>query len=160
MDLRPKIAAEIVDALMDDIRTYGTPDLDRERWIAVALSKITSHNIPFPGTGWAVSCPEPEVVGAFLTKYPVVGPLLDACEAKARALWPNVVLERRVVRDPEGCSVCHEGQHLSLRVTVETFLRPDENLPDDPRMGVFEEWWSGCDLGDAADLFAVHLEIA
>lgn len=151
MDLRPKIAAEIVDALMADLGREGTVP-NRERWVELALSKITSHNIPFPGD-WDISCGHPEVVEAFLTKYPSVRPLLEACEAKARELWPDAVLVREVMRDPEGCSVCHEGQHLTLDI-----LRNQEFIPEDPKTEAFMDWWAGHYPERASvDLFTPHL---
>lgn len=108
MDLRPQIAADIVDAILDDM-DMEDPER-RARWIAMAESKIVSHSIDFPKRG--IVSDDPQVIEAFLSKYPVLRPYLAKIRVKADELEPGVRVTLEVQNDPEMCHVCQEGQTL------------------------------------------------
>jgi len=136
MDLRPKIAAEIVDALLQDQGWKGGADTHgvevRARWIEIALSKIVCHSLSMEGYG----TDDPATVEAFLTKYPKLRPILTDTWMKAREIWPDADLVVEVSSDPEGCHTCREGQSLHLNI-----LRHQDFIPDDPKADAFDDWW-------------------
>lgn len=143
MDLRPRIAAEIVEALLDDLG-FSNPDRHRvrARWTELALSKITSRSVRFPEGEDSISTDHPAVVEAFLDKYPSIRPVLAEVRAKAEELEPGVEVTLEVMNDPEGCHTCYEGQQLNCHV----LFAMDKVLGlDDPvwrqKSEALEDWW-------------------
>lgn len=141
MDLRPRIAAEIVDALMDQTSWSESARASaRERWIQIALSKIVSHSIEFPGGGWDISCGDPAVVEAYLSKYPKLRQVLADVLAKAEEVEPGVRVRVEVHSDPESCHVCWEGQSLNIYPE----FRMDGSIHDPvftAKREAMEDWW-------------------
>lgn len=134
MDLRPKIAAEIVDALLADLyRLAADGEMNaltdplanranwRLRWIHTATSKIVSHSLPMPKDRW-VSTDDPTLVRAFIEKYPKTAECIAYVQHALLDVLPNATFQVCLRNDPEGCHVCHEGQGLSVDV--------DPNLTD------------------------------
>jgi hypothetical protein len=134
MDLRPRIAADIVDALLADIRLDLPPE-KKARLVELALTKIESHSIPFKKS-WDYGSDEPDVIEAFLTKYPKLRQIVADTQAKARELWPDADQILELNNNPEGCHTCHEGQSLHLEIR-----RKQDFIPDDPKAAAFDEWW-------------------
>ncbi len=151
MDLRPKIAAEIVDALLKDQGWNGQPNTNgaeiRQRWIEIALSKIVHHSIDtnivsFDNNvliGGAVS--GADFAEAFLRKYPELRPILADCQAKVREIWPDAEQVLDIVNDPEGCHTCREGQSLHLEVLRNPPLEEEGELEEGEKLNKWEEWW-------------------
>lgn len=141
MDLRPKIAADIVDALLAEIRLDLPPE-KRARWIELAASKITSHSLKFPHTG-SYGSTDPTVIEQFYEKYPKLRQIVADTSTKAKELWPDADLELELINDPEGCHTCWEGQALRLDI-----LRKQGFIENDVKAEAFDEWWMDYAYGD------------
>lgn len=128
MNLRPALAAAVVDAILEDIYAHGlsaSPTENawirlnakgqRAKWMALAEAQLVSHSIPFSGKRRYAS-EEESVVDAFLTKYPDLRPLLEHMITAALQLDPDACVKCEVTNDPEMCHICQEGQHLCLHV--------------------------------------------
>jgi len=139
MDLRPKIAAEIVDAIFKDLTWDGWVGPEAEarhaRWIEMATSKIAHHSIEFP-RGESYGTEDTACIEQFYEKYPKLRQIVADTKAKALEIWPDADLVLELNNDPEGCHTCREGQSLTLRIG-----RHQDYIPDDPKADAFEEWW-------------------
>lgn len=131
MDLRPKIAAEIVEALLDEM---GCPEADRVRvrdhWVTIAKSKLVSHSLPTRD----YSTHDPDLVEKYLVKYPEIRPAIESCLAYVRNVIPEGRARLELTSDPEMCHICFEGQSLRLIVGV-----PPEKWRDTDEM--LRDWW-------------------
>lgn len=141
MDLRPKMAAEIVEALLADIRLDLPPER-KARMVELALSKIVSHSIPLGGVN-SYGSDDPAVIEQFFEKYPKLRQIVADTVAKAKEIWPDADLLLELNNDPEGCHTCWEGQSLRLGI-----LRHQEFLEDDPKADAFDDWWMDYAYGD------------
>jgi len=142
MDLRPKIAADIVDAVLHELRLRDESDMlgiSREHLIKLATSKITSHSLKLPkGDDYGTSDPAcvEQFLEQFLEKYPKLRQRVADTQAKALEIWPDADLVLELNNDPEGCHTCREGQSLHLNI-----LRHQGYIPNDPKSDAFDEWW-------------------
>jgi hypothetical protein len=138
MDLRPKIAADIVEALFDEL-SWAVEERDkvRVRWIEVARSKIVSHSIPLPDPmPGRITSTDEAVINAFINKYPPLRRYLDEGMAKAREIEPKATFLLELMNDPEGCHVCYEGQHLTVEITF-----PGTYDAYKAKQEAFDDWW-------------------
>lgn len=142
MDLRPRIAAEIVDAILADLDQHGWrySEWPRDRWVELARSKIVSHSIEFPDGRWDISCSDPAVVEAYLAKYPKLRKVLTDVLAKAEEVEPGCRVRVEVHSDPESCHVCWEGQSLNIYPE----FRMDGTIEDPvwrAKREAVDDWW-------------------
>ena len=181
LDLRPKLAREFAEAIMDDVGREGLPrgplgpKLRQEilsRWVDLILDRFISHDIPFPGNEW-VSTHDQPTCEKFLDKYPDLRRLDALCREEALRRWPEATFSYRLHSDPESGHVTCEGQ--SIRLEIQTgldFYGPDgekypENSPYSEADAVFMDWLCDDDspyqkicgeIGDMHFLFATGLQ--
>ena len=141
MDLRPHIAAEITKAL--------SAEPDQAKWQEIILGHLQSKSIPLG----AYSSNNPEVIEAFLSKYPVLRPNLAKIRLKADGLEPGVQVTLTLQNDPEMCHVCHEGQTLGVHVLFHMEGGIDDPVWQGKREALYG-WWSQSRTPDMLHLSA------
>ncbi len=115
MNLKPTIAARIVDAILRELPDQMEHEPHRERWTTLVLAELESRSIPFDG----YSTTDPAIIEAFIQKYPQVRDVLLRIERLAQILGARV--STSLTNDPEYCHVCCEGQHIVARVAFKTY---------------------------------------
>jgi len=116
MDLRPTLSREFAEAVYESLADIDVLNLEREgvvqRWTDIIRARFTSRSIPTRD----VSSDDPNLIAAFLDKYPQVRPVLDHAKEAALEMLPAPQFRYHVHSDPEGCHICHEGQHVCMDV--------------------------------------------
>jgi len=141
MDLRPKIVAEMIEALLDDLEDHSQLEapraLLRERWTPLLMECFRSRRIPKGcSVAWAHS-DDPDDAATFLDKYPALVAVVEAAEEQARQVWgPETQITTHLSNDPEVCGYCQEAQSLVVQV-----------IPGKERTE--KQWWKDVDAFDA-----------
>lgn len=116
MDLRPKLTEDFLDVIFEDLdQLFADFDEDhslREKWRAAILERFIARSLPVQ----SVSNEDQRLAEQFIAKYPAIQPLIDLCKAEALRRWPQTVFTFALHSSPEDCHICHEGQHLILRI--------------------------------------------
>jgi len=124
MDLRPKLAREFAQAIMEDLVSDTRPGESvtvmpggetLDRWTDLILERFVSHSIRFNDY---VSTMDPGATQAFLDKYPGLVDLVDFVKGRVIQVWPKATFRLELHSDPECCHICHEGQSLCLEVNT------------------------------------------
>lgn len=152
MDQRPRIAADIVEVILDDLGwEEGQRAGVRARWRRLAEEQFVSRRVEFP-KGADYGSHHPDVVAAFLAKHPALGGQVDLIRRRAEEL--GGVVTRTEVTGTDGCGVCWDNQVLVVTV------RPASTLPDDDARGEwrnsFHDWWAAQDRDPVAHMLILH----
>ena len=122
MNLRPKIAADAVSKIIDDVskrqilrniwECLTEPERQdlRQTWEQIILNELQSKSISTS----SIVCGLQDVLAAYFVKYPVVKERVDMILKKIKEIDPGARPTIELLSDPEGCHVCCEGQSLSV----------------------------------------------
>jgi hypothetical protein len=124
MDRRPLLARRFAEAIYEDLAEIDVineePEVVIDRWVEIILGRFKSDSIPFPSDEVRTVETEDEgTVALFLDKYPEVRPALEHAKEVALELFPSPVFRYALHSDPEGCHICHEGQHVVMEIHYE-----------------------------------------
>lgn len=181
LDLRPKLAREFAEAILDDALQGGLPrgsvgrPLREEiltRWVALIMERFESHDIPFPGDEW-VSCHDQPTCEKFLDKYPALRRLDALCREEALRRWPGATFAYRLHSDPESGHITCEGQSIRLEIQTDLEFYDDEGKhgreSESPYWKADREWMNWMcgegpyqeirqEIGDVAYLFGTDIQ--
>jgi len=105
---RPRIAADIVETLLDDLEDHSQlealREVLRERWTPLVRHHLHGADV--------------STIEAFMAKYPGLEEAAEAARKAIRDLWGDVAIQTELHTDPETCPVCWERQNLVLKTRV------------------------------------------
>jgi hypothetical protein len=176
MNLRPKLAADFVDAIMDDLRgrsgcLYGVDSATQAEmkasWEALILERFKSHDLVLDKVGDEYG---PEEAKAFLAKYPGLRKLVYLAEGEARKRFEGVTFSLELDSEYDSCHTCQEGQYLTLNIQTQLYFDGDDGELEGSEYDLADDAWLdwlcsddspwrkvGKELGDVSDLLRTNI---